>query len=104
VISHALVFIPEIVLRLTRWRVCGVRAGEAGELAKELEAGYWYVTDPDPALVFSDQAGGPMWEELLKRAGKLAAPGMSSDLAEKIGDQPRRFGGAGDQEKVPVIH
>jgi putative transcriptional regulator len=44
-----------------------------GELAKELEAGYWYVTDPDPALLFSDETGG-MWEELVKRVGKL--PGM----------------------------
>jgi hypothetical protein len=43
-------------------------------------------------------------KELLKGAGKLAAPGMDSNLAEKIGDQPRRFGGAGDQKKVPVIH
>jgi putative transcriptional regulator len=44
---------------------------QAGELAKELEAGYWYVTDPDPALVFSDKTGG-MWEELVKRVGRSA--------------------------------
>lgn len=49
----------------------------AGELAKELEAGYWYVTDPDAALIFSDKTGG-MWEELLKRLGKPEVPGMSS--------------------------
>ena len=41
---------------------------QVGELAKELKAGYWYTTDPDPALVFSDEAGG-MWEELVKRVG-----------------------------------
>ena len=40
-----------------------------GELAKELKAGYWYVTDPDPALVFSDETA-KMWEELVKRVGK----------------------------------
>ena len=51
---------------------------QSGELAKELEAGYWYVTDPDPALVFSDETGG-MWEELLKRVGKPEVlPGTSS--------------------------
>jgi putative transcriptional regulator len=50
---------------------------QAGELAKELEAGYWYVTDPDPALVFSDKTGG-MWEELLKRVGKPEVPGVNS--------------------------
>jgi putative transcriptional regulator len=42
---------------------------QAGELAKELEAGYWYVTDPDAALVFSDETGA-MWEELMKRVGR----------------------------------
>jgi putative transcriptional regulator len=51
---------------------------EAGELAKELEAGYWYVTDPDPALVFSAKAGATMWEDLLKRVGKPAVPGTNS--------------------------
>ena len=47
---------------------------QPGELAKELEAGYWYVTEPDAALVFSDKTGG-MWEELVKRAGQSALPG-----------------------------
>jgi putative transcriptional regulator len=50
----------------------------AGELAKELEAGYWYVTEPDPGLLFSDETGG-MWEKLLKRVGKPAVlPGMNA--------------------------
>jgi putative transcriptional regulator len=49
-----------------------------GELAKELEAGYWYVTDPDPALLFSDETG-KMWEELLKRVGRPeVAPGAKA--------------------------
>jgi putative transcriptional regulator len=39
-----------------------------GELAKELEAGYWYVTDADAALVFSKDTGA-MWENLVKRLG-----------------------------------
>jgi putative transcriptional regulator len=51
---------------------------QAGELAKELEAGYWYVTDPDAALLFSDETGG-MWAELVKRVGKpQVLPGMNS--------------------------
>ena len=49
-----------------------------GELAKELKAGYWYVTNPDPALVFSDETGA-MWEELVKRIGKPELPpGMNA--------------------------
>ncbi len=49
-----------------------------GELAKELEAGYWFVTDPDPELLFSDETGG-MWEKLVKRVGKPAVlPGMNA--------------------------
>ena len=50
---------------------------QAGELAKELEAGYWYVTDPDAALLFSDETG-KMWEQLLKRVGKQVLPGTSA--------------------------
>jgi putative transcriptional regulator len=40
-----------------------------GELAAEIEAGWWYVADPDAGLVFSDDTGA-MWETLLKRLGK----------------------------------
>jgi len=40
----------------------------AGELAKEFEAGYWYVSDPDPALVFRKNTDA-MWEELVTRLG-----------------------------------
>ena len=39
-----------------------------GELAKEIEAGYWYVADPDPALVFRKNTDA-MWEELVTRLG-----------------------------------
>ena len=39
---------------------------QAGELAKELESGYWTVTEPDAALIFSSKPGA-MWEELHKR-------------------------------------
>jgi len=44
-----------------------------GELAAELEAGYWYTADPDAALVFSDDAG-TMWEALIKRLGERPPP------------------------------
>jgi len=40
----------------------------SGELAKEIEAGYWYVGAPDAALVFHKNTGA-MWEELVTRLG-----------------------------------
>ncbi len=39
---------------------------QAGELAKELESGYWTVTEPDAKLLFSDKPGA-IWDELQKR-------------------------------------
>jgi putative transcriptional regulator len=39
-----------------------------GELAKEIEAGYWYVEDLDAAQVFRKDPG-TMWDELVKRLG-----------------------------------
>jgi putative transcriptional regulator len=38
---------------------------QRGELAKELEAGFWHVTEPDEKLLFREPAG--MWEELRKQ-------------------------------------
>jgi putative transcriptional regulator len=45
-----------------------------GELAKELDEGFWLVTEPDAALLFKKDAG-EMWDELVKRIGKPATPG-----------------------------
>ena len=42
---------------------------QRGELAKELDSGFWHVTEPDEKLLFRDPAG--MWEELRKRLGQL---------------------------------
>lgn len=39
-----------------------------GELAKEINSGYWYVEDLDAAQVFRDDTG-VMWEELIERLG-----------------------------------
>jgi putative transcriptional regulator len=39
-----------------------------GELAKEIEAGYWYVEELDAAQVFRKDPG-EMWDELVKRLG-----------------------------------
>ena len=50
---------------------------QPGELAKELEAGFWYVNEPDAALLFSKDPAG-MWEELLKRAGRQTTEGLKS--------------------------
>jgi putative AlgH/UPF0301 family transcriptional regulator len=44
------------------WRV--------GELAAEIEAGWWFVSAPDAAVVFSKDTGDDMWGMLLKRFGK----------------------------------
>ena len=41
---------------------------EPGELAKEIDAGFWYVADPDAAVVFTKDTGH-MWEELVERLG-----------------------------------
>src|SRR3990170_1620368 len=48
-----------------------------GELAAELDSGYWYTAEPDAALVFSNDTG-TMWEALMKRLDKrpLPAKGM----------------------------
>jgi putative transcriptional regulator len=37
-----------------------------GELAKEIDAGYWLLAEPDAALPFSDDTGH-MWEDLVQR-------------------------------------
>lgn len=42
---------------------------QRGELAKELDAGFWHVTEPDEKLLFRDPAG--MWDELRKRLSQL---------------------------------
>ena len=46
---------------------------QPGELAAELDKGYWYVADPDPALVFTKDARR-MWESQMKRLGKRLVP------------------------------
>jgi putative transcriptional regulator len=39
-----------------------------GELAKEIEAGYWYTAEPDASLFFRPDTSG-LWKELLERVG-----------------------------------
>lgn len=60
----------------------------AGELAKEIEAGYWYVTDPEPGLFFHPDTSG-LWEELVKRLGNghppLGPALRSASFLEKAG-------------------
>lgn len=45
----------------------------AGELAEEIEAGFWYFADPDPALFFRPDTS-EMWRELVERLGGDHAP------------------------------
>lgn len=44
-----------------------------GELAEELDKGFWYTAEPDADLVFSHDTG-TMWEALMKRLGKRPPP------------------------------
>jgi putative transcriptional regulator len=41
---------------------------KAGELATEIESGYWYVEPLDPAQAFRNDSG-KMWDELVERLG-----------------------------------
>jgi putative transcriptional regulator len=43
---------------------------EPGELADEIDAGYWYVGEPDAAQVFSAEPGESLWADLVKRMGR----------------------------------
>jgi putative transcriptional regulator len=43
---------------------------QPGELAAEIEAGWWLVAEPDAAVVFSKASGEELWGTLLKRFGK----------------------------------
>lgn len=43
---------------------------ESGELADEIDAGYWYVGEPDAAQVFSAEPGENVWVDLVKRMGR----------------------------------
>ena len=42
---------------------------QPGELAKELEGGFWYATDPDAKLLFRKDTGG-LWDELVNRLSR----------------------------------
>jgi putative transcriptional regulator len=44
------------------------------ELAKEVDAGFWYVAEPDAALLFSKDTGR-MWDELVKRVAQRPLKG-----------------------------
>ncbi len=44
-----------------------------GELAAELESGFWFTAEPDADLVFSHDTS-TMWEALMKRLGKRPPP------------------------------
>ena len=48
----------------------GLVAWRPGELQAEIEAGAWYVLEPDPALVMRKPEG--LWEELVRRSQRAA--------------------------------
>jgi putative transcriptional regulator len=45
---------------------------QPGELAKEIDAGYWHVTDADPAVFWQDNHG--LWQQLVERLANGHAP------------------------------
>ena len=46
---------------------------QPGELAAELEKGWWYAAEPDKGTVF-DRRPEELWETLVKRLGKRPPP------------------------------
>jgi len=46
---------------------------QPGELADELEKGWWYAAEPDKSTVF-DRRPDELWETLVRRLGKRAPP------------------------------
>lgn len=50
--------------------MAGLVAWRPGELQAEIEAGAWYVLEPDPALVMRKPDG--LWEELVRRSQRAA--------------------------------
>ena len=69
----------------------GFVSWQPGELAKEIESGYWYVDDADATLLFRKDTAA-MWDELVKRLGKPRAP--PGNMLQTRRDAPRgRFPG-----------
>lgn len=58
-----------------------------GELASELERGFWYTGTAESADVFRKDAGEAMWQDLTKRLGHdappLLMPGQDATLLER---------------------
>jgi putative AlgH/UPF0301 family transcriptional regulator len=48
----------------------GLVTWQPGELRAEIEAGAWYVLEPDPALVMRKPDG--LWEDLVRRSQQAA--------------------------------
>ena len=61
---------------------------QPGELASEIEKGYWYVGPPDTSLIFEKETGA-MWENLVKRMGHRATPLKRGDIETRF--TPDRF-------------
>ena len=57
------------------------------ELASEIERGFWFVTDPDPALVFQKDPG-EMWAELMRRLGKDPHERREGELETRLEPLP----------------
>jgi len=61
---------------------------QPGELAAEIEKGYWYVGSPDSSLIFQKDTGS-MWEDLVRRMGHRATPLKRGEMETRF--NPERF-------------
>jgi len=61
---------------------------QPGELAAEIEKGYWYVGSPDSSLIFQKDTGS-MWEDLVRRMGHRATPLKRGEMETRF--NPDRF-------------
>jgi len=61
---------------------------QPGELASEIEKGYWYVGSPDASLIFQKDTGS-MWEDLVRRMGHRATPLKRGEMETRF--NPDRF-------------
>lgn len=57
----------------------GLVAWQPGELAGEIERGWWYVAEPEPEIFFRRDTSG-LWTELVKRLGNGLPPPRGSRL------------------------
>lgn len=64
----------------------GFVAWQPGELAREIDRGWWYVAEPEPGLFFRQDTSG-VWEELVRRLGN-GHPPQHGPAFHSVGHRP----------------